>query len=115
MSDEPIASRHRAVIAEASEVLAAHERIEHVCPEYDVLYSSWTGQHYVSANIESSDGSILASIVRHRPTPQQAVIAFAEALIAVESPEYLVTDSFRSSRRHWRYSAAADRIMELER
>ncbi len=105
--------RHRAVVAEARDVIRAHNVIAYVCPEYDVLYSSWTGQHYVSAKVRVGDGHMLTSMVEHRPTPQQAMIAFAEALEAVRHPKYLVTDAGSERRNHWRFDSTIGHIIRL--
>lgn len=113
MSDETW-ERPREVVAEARAVLAAHDIICRICPDYEIEYSSWTGQLYVSARIEVGGNGVLSGICEHRPTAQAALTAFARRLTEVSAPLYLVTDGNTDERRHWRYSAAADRILPME-
>lgn len=72
--------------------------------------STYTRQWYVSARIEISDGACLSSVTAHRDTPDLAVLAFINALMAVDSNQFdrcIVTNSFRDARRQYVWNGAA--------
>jgi hypothetical protein len=54
--------------------IKALERNAHLC------LSEMTGEWYVSARIEISNGAMLSSICEHRSTPDAAVAAFLDEL-----------------------------------
>lgn len=75
-------------------------------PNAHVAFSIYTGQWYLSARIEVSDGKIVSTLSQHRDTPDQAVLAFFNTLVAVSSPSIVVTNGLRPERRNWRWNGA---------
>jgi len=53
-------------------------------------FSEFTGQWYVSASIEISDGSFSSGITEHRDSPGEAVDAFWDRITSLKPGESLV-------------------------
>lgn len=68
--------------------------------------SEYTGQWYVEAKVEISDGSILSSPTEHRETPELAVWAFVDRLQSITLDEVIVAKP-TGQRRHYRWNGAA--------
>lgn len=76
-------------------------------PSAVVKFSEYTGQWYIEARIEQSDGCIISGIVEHRNDPLSAVLAFHAALKAIDDKHVLVSNAGRETRRHWRWNGGA--------
>lgn len=71
-----------------------------------ILLSEVTGQWYVSARIEVTDGGLLRSVCEHRDSPERAVLAFLAEL--TELPiDVLIVAKPTGQRRHYRWNGAA--------
>ena len=72
-----------------------------------IVFSEYTYRWYVSALIEIGDGLTLSGANEHESTPEGAVDAYFHALTTVDLNHYIVTNSMRESRRHYRWNGAA--------
>jgi len=75
-------------------------------PNARIMWSEYTDQFFVQAQIDIGDGALLGSIVEHRDTPDEAVLAFFARCSGVEQPEFLVT-KYHGERRERRWNGAA--------
>lgn len=100
---ESVDPEHRVIINQARALLDAHEVIVAIAPLYKIDYSEYTGKFYVTARVEVSNGSFLRGVTEHRSTSQDAVIAYAERIMAVVAPEMVVVGAFTPERQQWRW------------
>lgn len=81
--------------------------IQALSPGAGVNYSQYTQQWYVEArHLDIGDGVMLSGGTEHCGTPQQAIQAYFEKLIAVDYPKYIATE-YDGQRREWRWNGAA--------
>lgn len=71
-----------------------------------IRFSEWTGQWYVEAKVEVSDGVCLRGGSEHRDSPTAAVYAYLDMLRAVGLDEVIVA-YFGDERRHFRWNGYA--------
>lgn len=82
-------------------------RIKALDPNATLCLSDYTGQWYVSAAIEISDGAVLTGIVEHRDAPADAVAEFVNRLCEIDThaiQRRLVTRGPDGGRREWRWN-----------
>jgi hypothetical protein len=96
-----------------SDTTAAMLIIKALDPRASLELSEYTGQWYVSARIEVSDGSCLSGITEHEHAPDVAVRAFLNRIteVGVHDHEHVLvtfphTEDGRQ-RRHWRWTGRA--------
>ena len=100
------------------ELKAAMLQIKALDGEAHIEFSEWTGQWYMRARIDVSDGACLTSLGDHRATPAEAVWAFYCALCQVDLHDFahvLVTRAGHDDRRHWRWNGATFKEEQLDR
>lgn len=71
-----------------------------------ILLSEYTGLWYIGAKINVSDGIMMRGLTEHRSTPEQAVMAFLDALSSISLDEVVVAEP-AGERREYRWNGAA--------
>jgi hypothetical protein len=73
-----------------------------------LCFSQHTGKWYVSSRLGTTNGWVRGGITEHRPTPQEAVLAFWVRLTDVcfmDEERIAIGDG--DNRRHWYWNGAA--------
>lgn len=94
----------RVQLDDAMRIIQSLDSDAHLC------FSNFTGQWFVSARIEISNGALLQGIAEHRPTPEDAVYAYLAELQKIHIHQWeqvLVTRSMERERREWKWNGAA--------
>jgi 3-deoxy-D-arabino-heptulosonate 7-phosphate (DAHP) synthase class II len=81
-------------------------------PSACLRYSDYTRRWYVAADIAISNHVLIRWVGEHRPTPEQATVAFLEAIMNTAADEVVVTNE-GSDHREWRWNGAA--WLQIER
>lgn len=84
--------------------------IKALAPSASLQLSTFTRKWYVDARIEISDGCMLSGVTEHRDTPDLAVLAFINTLMAIDSNQFdrcIVANAMVGERRQYVWNGAA--------